>query len=71
MRLALLSFVLAMMLEFAANRASICTVRAVAEMIGTGNRHMLRSIAKSGLWLIAITIPINSLVPGVADRQKV
>lgn len=63
MRLALLSFVLAMMLGFATNLASIRTVRAVAKMINTGNSHVLRSIANSVLWVSAITIPIESLCP--------
>lgn len=58
MRLALFSPALAMILGFAANRASICMVRAVAEMIRTGYTYMLRSIAKSVFWALAITVPI-------------
>lgn len=69
MRLALLSFVLAILLGFAANRASVCTVRAVAELISTGSAHMLQSIAKSILWVLVITIPTNWLFPGVIDEQ--
>ena len=69
MPLLLLSVALAMILGFAANRASICAVRAVAEVISSGNAHMLRSIVKSVMWVLAITIPIIWLVPGVADKQ--
>lgn len=59
----LISMVLAMGLGFAANRASICTVRAVAEVISTGRAAMLRSTAKSVMWVLAITLPMAWLFP--------
>jgi hypothetical protein len=63
MMLALLSAALAALLGFSAHRASICTVRAVAEVMSTRRAYMLASIGKSILWVLTITIPIVWLVP--------
>jgi len=54
------------LLGFAAHRASICTVRAVAEIMSARSAHMLWSIAKSALWVIALTLPFFWLVPAAA-----
>jgi uncharacterized protein len=51
------SCLLAAMLGFAAHRASVCTVRGVAEVLSTGRGYMLLSIAKSVFWVFAVTIP--------------
>lgn len=56
----------AFILGFAAHRATICTVRAVAEMFTARTAHMLGSILKSALWVIAITLPIFLLVPAAS-----
>jgi hypothetical protein len=48
---------LAAVLGFAAHRASICTVRAVAELMSSRRGFMLASIGKSIVWASAITIP--------------
>lgn len=58
-----ISCVLASILGFAAHRASVCTVRAVAEMTHSGTGYMLASIVKSAVWIFAITIPVFLLVP--------
>jgi len=63
MGLLLLSFGLAALLGFAAHRASICTVKAVAEVTGTGKAYLFASIGKSVLWVILITIPFLWFVP--------
>ena len=63
MGLLLLSFALAALLGFAAHRASVCTVKAVAEVTGTGKAYLFASIGKSVLWVILITIPFLWLVP--------
>lgn len=55
--------ILAMVLGFAAHRASICTVRAVAEITHSGTGYMFASIVKSALWVFAITIPVFLLLP--------
>ena len=56
----------AALLGFAAHRASICTVRAVAEMISARTAFMLASIGKSALWVIALTLPFLWLMPAAA-----
>jgi hypothetical protein len=49
--------VLAGILGFSVHRASICTVRAVAELLSSRRGFMLASIVKSMLWMSAVTIP--------------
>src|SRR5262245_13041519 len=61
----ILSCILAGVLGFAAHRASVCTVRGVAELTHSGTGFMLASIGKSALWVFAITIPAFLLLPQV------
>ena len=58
---------LAIILGFAAHRASICTVRAVAEVLSARTGYMLISIAKSVLWVAAISLPFIWLVPSAGS----
>ena len=58
-----LSCILAGVLGFAAHRASVCTVRGVAELTHSGTGYMLISILKSALWVFAVTIPVFFLLP--------
>src|SRR5262245_17816393 len=53
-------------LGFAAHRASVCTVRAVAEVVGSRGAAMFASIGKSWLWVWAVTIPVLWLLPAAA-----
>lgn len=69
MLITLSSIALAALLGFASHRASICTVRAVAELVSTGHGHILLSIAKSILWVLAITIPLMWLMPEARRDQ--
>ena len=55
------------LLGFAAHRASICTVRGVAEVMSARTGFMLASIGKSALWVIALTLPFLWLVPAAAS----
>jgi uncharacterized membrane protein YedE/YeeE len=57
------AFVLAAILGFAAHRASVCTVRAVAEVVSSRTVFMFGSVAKTVLWVSAVTIPVLWLVP--------
>lgn len=59
----ILAIVLALVLGFAAHRASVCTVRAVAEIMHSRRAYMLVSIGKSVLWVWAVTIPVFWLAP--------
>ena len=56
----------AAVLGFAAHRASICTVRAVAEIMSARTAFMLASIGKSVLWVVALTLPFFWLMPAAA-----
>lgn len=56
------------LLGFAAHRASICTVRAVAEIISARTGYMLASIVKSAVWVIALTLPLFWLMPAAASQ---
>src|SRR5260370_4300253 len=51
---------------FAAHRASICTVRAVAEVMSSGTGYILLGIGKSVLWVSVITIPVFLLMPSAS-----
>jgi uncharacterized protein len=55
--------IFALILGFAAHRASVCTVRAIAEITSTHAAHMLASIGKSSMWVVAVTLPFFWLMP--------
>lgn len=63
MALIVVAILLAAILGFAAHRASICTVRAVAELMSSRGGYMLASMGKSVLWVWAVTIPLFCLMP--------
>ena len=54
---------LALVLGFAAHRASVCTVRAVAEIMSSASGSIFLSIDKSMLWAWALMIPVFALTP--------
>lgn len=54
---------LAFVLGFAAHRASVCTVRAVAEVISARSGSIFLSIGKSMLWVWTLVIPVIVLMP--------
>ena len=45
----------AALIGFAAHRASLCNVRAVAELMGPGSAHMLGSLLQAVLWMATLT----------------
>ena len=53
----LICLILAFVLGFAAHRASICMVRAVAEIQHSRTGYMAASIGKTILWIVLITLP--------------
>src|SRR5882672_3075109 len=57
------AIVLAFVLGFAAHRASVCTVRAVAEIMSSGSGSILLSIGKSMLWVWSLMIPVFAFMP--------
>lgn len=60
------SAALAAILGFAAHRANICTVKAVAEILTTRHAYMLLSFVKTILWVILITLVLSWTVSPVA-----
>ena len=58
----LVCLVLAFILGFAAHRASICMVRAVAELQHSRTAFMATSIGKTILWIVLVTLPFFWLV---------
>ncbi len=63
----ILAVVLALILGFASHRASICTVRAVAEVMSSRNGSMFASVGRSVLWVWALTLPIFWLIPSAGS----
>ncbi|MEB4592520.1 YeeE/YedE thiosulfate transporter family protein [Candidatus Thiothrix sp. Deng01] len=65
-----LSVLLAALLGFAAHRAGICGVRAVAEILSTGHSLMLQSFIKAGVWALGIAVPLAwlAVVPSHAPH---
>ncbi len=61
--LLVISLGLSGLVGFAAHRASICTVKAVAEILTTRRAFMLVSFAKTALWVMLVTLALNWLVP--------
>jgi uncharacterized membrane protein YedE/YeeE len=65
MAILVFAVLLGMCLGFAAHRASICTVRTIAEIMSARTGYMLVSVGKSMLWVWAVTIPIFWLMPAL------
>src|SRR5262245_7152621 len=63
MAILVFAVLLAMILGFAAHRASICTVRTIAEIMSARTGYMLASVVKSVLWVWVVTVPIFGLMP--------
>ncbi len=51
-----LSILLAALLGFAAHRTSVCTVKAVVELMSTGRPFMLASFWRAALWVMVIDL---------------
>lgn len=51
-----LSLLMGLILGFAAHRAGLCTVKAVAEVLTTRRTHFLWSFAKSALWVMVVAM---------------
>ena len=64
------SLLLASVLGFVAHRASVCTVKAVAEVVSTGQGYMFLSFFKTVLWVMAITVPFMWWWPEAHGNQQ-
>jgi len=58
-----ISLALGALLGFSAHRASICSVKAVEEVLTTRRAYLLASFGKTVLWTMAVTMPLLWLVP--------
>ena len=65
---AAIAILLAAVIGFAIHRASLCNVRAVAEVLSTRRGFMLLSFFKTILWVISITWVIDLIAPSNATR---
>lgn len=59
----ILACAFAAVLGFTAHRASVCTVRAAAELLSTQTIFMMASIAKSALWVLLLGLPFLIWAP--------
>jgi uncharacterized protein len=66
-----LSMILAVVIGFSIERASICMVKAVAEPLTTHRAFMLISFAKIILWIELVTIPLTWLYPDVRANRHI
>jgi uncharacterized membrane protein YedE/YeeE len=64
----IVSCILAAILGFAAQRASICNVKAVAEVMTSRTGYMFACIFKSVLWVLVLTVPFLMLMPTAGSR---
>jgi uncharacterized protein len=62
------SCIFAAVLGFAAHRASICNVKAGAEVISTGRFYLLAGILKAVIWVFVLTVPYLMLMPSASER---
>ncbi len=62
------AILLAAVIGFAVHRASLCNVKAVAELLTSKRAHMLGSFLKTMLWVIAVTFVIEFFIHPVSAR---
>ena len=60
------SLPLAALLGFAVHRASLCTVRTIAEIFSTRKAYMMAAMLKTVLWVMAVSVPIFLFLPDTA-----
>ena len=65
---AVFAILLAAVIGFAVHRASLCNVKAVAELLTSKRAHMLGSFLKTMLWVIAVTFAIEFFFQPVSAR---
>ena len=64
------SLLLAALLGFAVHRASLCTVRTIAEIFTTRKAYMMVTMLKTVLWVMAVSVPILLFLPGTAAPNR-
>lgn len=65
-----ISLLLSALLGFGVHRASLCTVKTVAEIFSTRKIYMLMAMLKTVLWVMTISMPIILFLPDVAAPNR-
>jgi hypothetical protein len=64
------SLLLAALMGFAVHRASLCTVRTVAEIFSSRKAYMMATMLKAVLWVMAVSLPILLFLPESAAPNR-
>ena len=65
-----ISLPLAALMGFAVHRASLCTVRTMAEIFSTRRAYMLAAMLKAVLWVMAVSVPILLFLPDTVTSNR-
>jgi uncharacterized membrane protein YedE/YeeE len=65
-----ISLLLAALLGFGVHRASLCTVKTIAEIFSTRKIYMLKAMLKTVLWVMAISMPILLFLPSITAPNR-
>jgi hypothetical protein len=64
------SLAAAAILGFSVHRASICSVRAVAEAMHARTAYIFASLGKTVLWMLVVTLPVFFLIPETVEYLR-
>ena len=64
------SLLLAALMGFAVHRASLCTVKTVAEILNARKAYMMLTQIKAVLWVVAVSMPILLFLPDWAAPHR-
>jgi hypothetical protein len=65
------SLLLAALMGFAVHRASLCTVKTVAEIFSSRKAYMMATLLKAVLWVATVSVPILVYLPETAAPNPV
>jgi len=64
------SLLLVALMGFAVHRASLCTVKTVAEILSSRKAYMMATLIKAVLWVVAVSVPILLFLPDSAAPNR-
>ena len=64
------SLLLAALMGFAVHRASLCTVKTVAEILNARKAYMMTTQVKAVLWVLAVSMPVLLCLPDWAAPHR-
>jgi hypothetical protein len=65
-----ISILLAALLGFGVHRASLCTVKTVAEIFSARKFYMIKAMLKTVFWVMAISMPILLFLPSITAPNR-